>query len=261
MLDLVKSSSEVFEEYVNSFSGLSPGQQKNFDIKREHSLRVAENSLKLAQALKMEEQDRKTTFLAGMFHDTGRFSQLITYNTFNDAVSVDHASLSVEILREEGFLDMWTDKPSQDIIFYAIEHHNKLALPSKAEENQLLHARLLRDADKLDILKVITDYYTNKNQEPNHTLTWELPKANSVSPGVTKAVLSGKLVSKNEVKSELDVKIMQLSWIYDINFKASVEIILNNRYMEKIYSSLPKNDTVIDIYRKIKIFANNKLFE
>jgi len=57
------------------------------------------------------------------------------------------------------------------------------------------------------------------------------------------------------------VKIMQLSWIYDINFKASVEIILNNRYLEKIYSSLPKNDTVIDIYRKIKIFANNKLFE
>jgi hypothetical protein len=53
----------------------------------------------------------------------------------------------------------------------------------------------------------------------------------------------------------MDVKIMQLSWVFDINFKSSIEMIFQNRYLEKIYSSLPKNDTVIEIYRKIKVFA------
>jgi len=261
MKEWIKSSAEVLELYVKSFTELSSEQQRNFCIKKEHSLRVANNSLKLAEALKLDEQEKKIAYLTGMFHDIGRFNQLSEYNTFNDTTSVDHASLAVEILKEEKFLDKWAESHTRDIIFYAIEYHNKLELSLKAEELLLLHARLLRDADKLDILKVITDYYTDKNRVPNHTLTWELPAANSVSPGAAKAVLNGQLVSKNEVKSELDVKIMQLSWIYDINFKPTVEIILSNRYLEKIYSSLPKNDTVIDIYRKIKIFADNKLFK
>ncbi|HDR52816.1 MAG TPA: HD domain-containing protein [Mariniphaga anaerophila] len=199
MTDWVKSSKNALELYVNSFSGLTPEQQKNFDIKREHSFRVADTSLKLAEALNMDDQEKQTAYLTGIFHDIGRFRQLSVYNTFNDAVSEDHATLSVEILKEERFLDKWVDSHIQNTIFYAIEYHNKLALPSKAEEPLLLHARLLRDADKIDILKVITDYYTDKNRVPNHTLTWELPEANAVSSEVAKSVLAGKLVSKSEV--------------------------------------------------------------
>jgi hypothetical protein len=83
-------------------------------------------------------------------------------------------------------------------------------------------------------------------------LTWELPKSSQVSPGVIKEVLSGKMVTKKEVKNEADVKILQMSWVFDINYKYTVGQVFRNRYLEKIYDSLPKNDPVIEIYRKIK---------
>jgi hypothetical protein len=154
------------------------------------------------------------------------------------------------------------NEESRNLIFTTIIYHNKFELPRTLDNKEVIHARLLRDADKLDILKVLTDYYAGKNQSVNHMLTWELPKASpKVSDGVVKEVLAGKLVSKKEVKSETDVKIMQLSWIYDINYKTTVGMILRNRYFEKIYNSLPKNDQIFEIYRKIKVFAENKMME
>jgi hypothetical protein len=61
------------------------------------------------------------------------------------------------------------------------------------------------------------------------------------------------------VASELDVKIMQMSWVFDLNFKASVGYVLEKRYLEKIYESMSKSDRIIDIYRKVKVFTENKM--
>jgi len=260
MQDQEKSLIAFFESYVDSFTGLTPDQQNNFTIKKKHSLRVTDNARELANYLELDDEDKKVAFTAAIFHDIGRFKQLVDFNTFNDEVSADHAEFAVEILKEKGVLKNWNEE-LQHLVFVAIQLHNKLSIPKKITERELLHAKLLRDADKLDILKVLTDYYTDKNKPPNHTLTWELPTATKVSPRVAKEVLAGKLVSKSEVKSELDVKIMQLSWVYDINFKPSFEILFSNRFLEKIYSTLPKNDGIFDIYRKIKVFAENKLMK
>jgi putative nucleotidyltransferase with HDIG domain len=255
-----KYSVDLFNEYINSFSGLSSGQKKNFQIKIDHSFRVAENIKLLAESLKINKNDSKALFMAGLFHDIGRFKQLIEFNTFNDMKSVDHASYSAKIIEEKDLLNS-LDISLKELVLNAVRHHNKLELPGKMSERQLLFSRILRDADKIDILKVLTDYYLNKNREPNHTLTWELPAGDKVSPEAARDILSGKLVSREKVKNETDVKIMQLSWVYDLNFKVSFEIISQNRYLEKIYSTLSKNDTVIEIYRKIKVFAENKFLE
>ncbi len=256
----MKSPIDFLRAYISSFPGLTDEQSRNFEIKKEHSLRVAQNSLRLVDFLKLNKEDRKVAFLTGLFHDIGRFKQLFEFNTFHDAKSIDHADLGVQVLKEQKvFSELGHDL--QEIIFVAVKHHNKFEVPVNLADRELLHVQLLRDADKLDILKVLTDYYTRKNQPPNHTLTWELPSSDQVSPGVAKEVLDGKLVSKNEVKNETDVKIMQLSWVYDIHFKPSYELIFQNRFLEKIFNSLPKNNLVIEIYRKIKVFAENKLKE
>jgi putative nucleotidyltransferase with HDIG domain len=260
MEEWVKLSTDFFNDHVNSFTKLTEEQVRNFTIKKEHSFRVAEISEELATTLQLGNQDRRIARLAGLFHDMGRFKQLVDYNTFNDSQSVDHAEFSAEILKREEFLQK-IDCHEEELIYTTISLHNKFDLPKKLSERQLLHTRLLRDADKLDIFKVLTDYYTNLNSVPNHTLTWELPKGIEVSPAVKKAVLAGKLVAKRDVASEIDVKIMQLSWVYDINFKPTFEYLLKNRFLEKIYNTLPKKDIIIDIYRKVKVFAENKLLD
>ena len=258
MDDRYKLAAEFFETWLNLFSGLTEMQHRNFQIKRDHSLRVADNTVVLGNALKLSAKDIYLLYLAGLFHDIGRFKQLAEYNTFNDDISVDHAVCSVQIIEDESILDN-LDISEKELILQSVKLHNKFEIPRKLAARELLFINLLRDADKLDILKVLTDYYIDKNQEPNHTLTWELPKGVQVSPGVAQEVLAEKLVSKNKIMSQIDVKIMQMSWVYDLNFKPSYEIIFRNRFLEKIYQTLPKNDLIIKIYSRVKVFAENKL--
>lgn len=255
-----KTATDFIDAHVQSFDGLNDEQIRNFIIKKDHSFRVAKISEELAQSLELGKQNRRIAWLAGLFHDIGRFSQLVEYSTFNDVNSANHAEVSVDVLKKEEILRK-LECNEEELIYTAIRLHNKFELPKKLSERELLHARLLRDADKLDIYKVITDYYTVRNSSPNHTLTWDLPRGTDVSPEVRKEALAGKLVTKKEVVSEMDVKIMQLSWVYDINFKPTFEYLLQNRFLEKIYNTLPKKDIVIDIYRKVKVFAENKLLD
>lgn len=258
MEDWYQDAVSNFELYVNSFSGLTPEQQRNFQIKKEHTLRVASNARQLGEELELPADTLKAAVLAAVYHDIGRFHQIAEFSTLDDTTSTDHAELSVQIIKEKNFLGTETAE-IQEVVLSAVLYHNKFELPRTLKDVSLEVAKLLRDADKLDILRVLTDYYTAKNQPANHMLTWDLPKNPKVSPGVEKEIMAGKLVTRKEVASETDVKIMQLSWIYDINFKTSVELILRNRYLDKIYNSLSKNDQVFDIYRKVKVYAENKM--
>jgi response regulator RpfG family c-di-GMP phosphodiesterase len=245
-----------FNLYFNSFNGVTAEQKKNFNIKKDHSFRVADLCETLAIKLDWETDAINTAYFIGLFHDIGRFGQLLKYNTFNDFKSLDHAEYSAEIVESE-ILKTITIL-NKDAVLIAIKNHNKFELPKGLSETEMKFARLIRDADKLDILKVLTEYYTNRSSIPNHTLTWELPKGAAVSPAVVKEILAGKLVSKKNIVSELDVKIMQIAWVYDLNFKSSFEILVKNRFLESIYKTLPKTDSVIDIYRKVKMFVVNK---
>ncbi|QIA08909.1 HD domain-containing protein [Draconibacterium halophilum] len=247
-----------FNDYVDSFTGLSEDQLQNFEIKKNHSYRVADLALVLAKNMELNETEAHLAYLIGLYHDIGRFKQLKEYNTFNDSKSVDHAELAVEILKESDFFEN-LDEGQVELILLAIRQHNKLGLTKKMTDKERLFAKLIRDADKLDILRVITDYYTNPKTTPNHTLTWEMPKGGTVSKDVSKQILKGALVAKESITNELDIKVMQLSWVYDLNYRPSFELMMEKRYLEKIYNSMPKNDTVIEIYRKVKVFVENKL--
>lgn len=247
-----------YSTYCDSFKELTADQKKNFEIKKEHSLRVAGFCVQLADKLDFNSEEVKLAYFVGLFHDVGRYKQLVEFNTFNDAKSVDHAEYSVKIIKDEAILEKFGIE-QEDIVTTAILFHNKLSLPKKISEQEIRFAQLLRDADKMDILKVLTEYYSNKNAAPNHTLTWELPKGNSISSAVSKEVLAGKLVSKENVLSDIDVKIMQMSWVFDINFRPTFEYMLRKRFLENIYNTLPKNDTVIEIYTKVKVYSENKL--
>jgi putative nucleotidyltransferase with HDIG domain len=250
---------KCFNTYYETFEDLTEEQKKNFNIKKEHSYRVADLAQILGAKLGFEVEDIKLAYFIGLFHDIGRFRQLIEFGTFNDSVSVDHAEYSAEII-EKGIINN-LDNGQNNLVLTAIRNHNKFKLPENLSERELLFSNLIRDADKLDILMVLTTYYSNRNAVPNHTLTWELPKGKSISIPVVKENLAGKLVSKKNVVSEMDVKIMQMSWVFDINFRPSFEYLIRKRFLESIYATLPKSDTVIEIYRKVKVFAENKICE
>lgn len=259
MKESTSISIEWFNNYCNSFKDLTENQILNFRIKKEHSVRVAEIAFLLSDKLEWNEDDRQIAFIIGLLHDIGRFSQLIEFDTFHDEKSIDHAESGVKFLRSTNLFEI-LGISNKELVFAAIQNHNKFKIQDGLTGQELLHSKLLRDADKIDILRVLTEYYTQRKGSANHTLTWELQKGTTVSPAVAKEILAGKMVSKKNVLSEMDVKIMQLSWVYDFNFRPAFEYLVKNRYLENVYNSLPKNDLVIEIYRKIKVFTENKIY-
>jgi putative nucleotidyltransferase with HDIG domain len=258
MKELIGISTSWFNNYCNSFTELAEIQRLNFNIKKEHSLRVADIALYLSDKLEWTDDERQIAFLVGLLHDIGRFSQLVEFDTFNDEKSVNHAENGVKILKGENLFEQ-LNIGNKELVFAAILNHNKFKIQDGLTGQELLHAKLIRDADKMDIFRVLTEYYTKRSGTVNHALTWELPKGTNVAPAVAKEVLAGKMVSKKNVASEMDVKIMQLSWVFDLNFRPTFEYLVKNRYLESVYNSLPKNDLVIEIYRKIKVFTENKI--
>lgn len=258
MKELISISTDWFNNYCNSFKELTENQILNFRIKKEHSVRVAEIALLLSDKLEWTEEEKWIAYIIGLLHDIGRFSQLIEFDTFHDEKSVDHAEIAIKILNTTNVFEI-LNISNKELVFAAIQNHNKFRIQDGLTGQELLHSKLLRDADKLDILRVLTEYYTQRKGSVNHTLTWELQRGTSVSPAVVKEVMAGKMVSKKNVISEMDVKILQLSWVYDLNFRPTFEYLVKNRYLENVYNSLPKNDLVIEIYRKIKVFTENKI--
>jgi len=258
MKEWITISTNWFNNYCNLFTKLTESQQLNFAIKRDHSLRVADIALLLADKLEWTDEEKQIAFLIGLLHDIGRFSQVVEFDTFSDDKSIDHAENAVKILKEGNLFEVLNFE-NKELVFAAILNHNKFKISDGLTGQELIHAKLIRDADKMDIFKVLTEYYLKRNGKLNHTLTWELPKGTVVSPSVAKEVLAGKMVSKKNVASEIDVKIMQLSWVYDLNFRTTFEYLAKHRYLESVYNSLPKNDLVIEIYRKIKVYSENKI--
>ena len=95
MNEWYQSTVNEFESYVNSFAGLSPEQQRNFTIKKDHTLRVADNVRQLSASLSLTPGEEQAALIAAIFHDIGRFRQIAEYNTLNDFISIDHADLAV----------------------------------------------------------------------------------------------------------------------------------------------------------------------
>lgn len=249
-----------FEQYYNSFSNLTEEHTENFTIKHDHSYRVSDLCLVLAEKLGLGNDEVELAYITGLLHDIGRFKQLIEYGTFNDAKSINHAELSVEVIEQNALLNGFETEEKEAVLF-AIENHNKKQMEKAPSELSETLGKIIRDADKLDILKVLTDYYSKPGSKANHTLTWEMPSGITVSPNVKKNALDEELVEKADIQNQIDIKIMQMSWIFDINFKPSVEHLMKNRFLEKIYQSMSKSDTVIEIYRKVKVYAENRILE
>jgi hypothetical protein len=45
---------------------------------------------------------------------------------------------------------------------------------------------------------------------------------------------------------------------FDLNYKFTFRLISEKQYIQKIYETLPKRDQIIDAYRGIKLFVENK---
>lgn len=152
MLIDIKKTKQEFKRYVENYN---PKDEK-IKIKINHIERVAEISKKIAQNLKLSEEEIQLAELIGLLHDIGRFEQIRLYNTFNDKDSINHGEFAVKILFEDGLIRKFIETDKYDkIIKLAIVNHNRTYIEEGLTERELLHAKIIRDADKTDIYSVL----------------------------------------------------------------------------------------------------------
>ena len=150
MIDL-KKARLAFKDYINSYENQNdPG----FNLKVVHTYHVVDNAIMIAKELGLSEEDINLAGLIAILHDIGRFDELKNLKKF-DSVGNDHAMFASKILFDEGLINNFIDNDKyNDIIKKAIENHNKKSIDEGLSNKELLHAKIIRDADKLDNYRV-----------------------------------------------------------------------------------------------------------
>ena len=222
----------------------------------DHIGRVVENSRILAESLDLSEDEKCLAEIAALFHDIGRLWVLL-HNSSELNIS-DHAEASIEYLKSSDLFSQ-LDESTQHIVIQVIKNHNKPEIPQKEGDTILFYIKLLRDADKLDVWRATSDYITRKSGKPNMVNDLDLSEKAVVTSSFCKIITDGGIPDKSDLVTINDFVIFQMSWVFDLHFKKSFQILNQKQYIRHLYDSLPKNDSVIEIYRMIRIYIENRI--
>ncbi|MDY6986827.1 MAG: HD domain-containing protein [Thermodesulfobacteriota bacterium] len=243
-----------FSEYVQTFRTGDREQTRGIDLKDEHTRRVCTAILDIGKSLSLEPEKLCLAETMALFHDVGRFEQFARYRTFSDKDSEDHAMLGIRILHKHGVLKN-VAQPTRNLILRVISYHNRLGLPKRETEECLFFTKLLRDADKVDIWRVVTEHYGEKEEERNGAIDLGLPHRPEISDEVCADLLAGKIVRLESLKTVNDFKVLQMAWVYDVNFPRTFQLILERGYLEMIRDALPASVKVSEIYSAVRSYV------
>jgi len=235
---------DAFDKYVSNYD------LNNSDIKLKynHSYRVMKLQEKYAKLLGFNDEDIELARVIGLLHDIGRFEQLRVYKTYDDSKSIDHADYSCVQLFEKGEIKRFVSNEEwYPIIEFAIKNHNKLVLENNKNERAMMHAKLIRDTDKIDIL-----YLLGYLKELDVT-----PTKDKIHKKVLDDFYNHKVVAKRDVKNLNDHIVLQYSFIYDINYEICLpEMKKNLGY----YHDLQKNNKILDdVYKLAMKYIEERL--
>lgn len=227
-----------FSEYVRSFYSEDPDIQAHVKLKEDHTARVCERMSELAESLAISPEQQFLAEMVALFHDVGRFQQYTKYRTFNDFLSEDHACLGVRILQEKGVLKGLPDL-QQTLVHKAVRYHNGREIPQDNEDAVFL-ARMIRDADKLDILEMLT----NDDELFRMLPMPEYGGMQQVSAGTVEYILQGKVARFEQIRTAADLMLFRMSWLFDMNFSWTFRKVLEREYLEKMASQLPRTTEI-----------------
>ena len=247
-----------FNDYVKTFYSDDEQTNHNIELKLKHTYRVCLEMDRLADHLKLEAKMQKLAAISALFHDLGRFEQYARYKTFVDKVSENHAQLGIKVIKKLNLLEKLPEDEAQMVID-AIANHNKAEISNNLNPDSLLLAKMLRDADKLDIWRVVTEYYHQAHINRNRSLELDLPDNDEVSDAVLNDIMAGKNVRNTELRTLNDFKLLQMAWVFDLNFNYSIEQLRNRGYLDIIKDAIRSKIHADMVMTRIDKSISNRL--
>ena len=232
-----------FSDYVAGFYTDDPANNSTIRLKEKHTEQVCQNMIFLGNALGLSDKDMILAEIMGLFHDVGRFKQFAVYGTFRDADSENHAMIGLRQMAAHKVLS-GCNRDEKRWIAKAIAFHNAMTIPEDQDERTLFFIRMLRDADKLDIWRVFIDYYKVRDKQVNAAVEIGLPDNPDFSPRIIAALNNGCFARIQDLKTLNDFKLLQISWVFDLNFAPSFQAVKELEYIEKIEATLPHSKEI-----------------
>lgn len=228
----------MFNQYVKTFDF----KEEKIRNKFHHTYRVVEYAEKIAESIGAGIFKTK---LCALFHDIGRFNQWKNYQTFIDGNSVDHGDLGYQVINEE-----FSDIPNKNLVLFTTKNHNKLTIDENNDSEAELYTKIVRDADKLDImieqLNKITDNKFDLKEE------------------LVNSILKNEMVKNEYIESEVDDMLRLLCFVFDINFKYTIKYLLDKKIIENKIHLLEcyiENDNLEKIKNHLLEYMNKRVEE
>jgi len=201
---------DFFEEYTSKYDKELSG----ISLKYNHSFRVVKKTEQVAKSIKFNKKDMELVRVCALLHDIARFEQYTKYKHFNDSKSFDHGDKGAEILKENGI--------TNEIILDAVKYHNKYEIPKDINKTNKKFLKVVRDADKIDIL----EHQGEVCKTDNYTIPQELKDY----------FINQKSMGRNikvHPEGNIIAILRMLAFIYDLNYKESFRMIKEKDLINK----------------------------
>jgi putative nucleotidyltransferase with HDIG domain len=248
------SLTKWFHEYAQSFKDHQPDLPFAIRLKLNHSLRVAHDMEQIATELGWPTEDVRTAKALGLLHDVARFSQFAEYGTFHDPRSINHGERGWQICLEMKLLADCSTEDQQRIL-EGVRYHNRREIPPEAHPDALRFIKLIRDADKLDIFKIV-DTAIEKNQfRDNPEILLHVEIDGPPNPVVLDELEQTRSASYKNLKTLADFMLVQLFWVYDLNYAPAIRRYHERQTLDHIAKRLPDTDRIRKIIQEARSYV------
>lgn len=265
---MLEELARLYDAYVDTYRDENGELPVMMRLKRVHTGFVVKNAEAIADGEGFTDAEREVSLAAALLHDTGRYEQLRRYDTFRDSESVDHAVFSHAIVKEKGWMERVLEKSKsevvvvqwRDAILKAVLYHNRRDLPEGMDPLTEAAAHTVRDADKLDIFRVLEDQVEHTDWKGDSRAFWNLSVSAPPNPVVVECIEKGQPVDYQNIKSLSDFVLIQVGWmISGIHFATARRLCRERNhlaYRRKFLHQLtdsPAIDRVCDIAERVLV--------
>lgn len=250
----IRPHEEWFRAYAAAERAREQENPAPLELKEQHTAGV----LRHARAIVAEEDfspaETRAALLAALYHDVARFEQYRLFRTFRDPLSRNHGQWGVCILKKEARLAAETPEIRR-LTLAAVGLHNRYALPAQLPEPFWRVTCVVRDADKLDILRVM-DTNLHHPDAATRTAVLSLPDTPGLySSRVLEDALANRVAAYADLSSVNDFRVLLGTWFNDLHFTASRRSFLQEGHARRLVEELPQDDA----YGTVRAHLLNRL--
>lgn len=241
-----------FLAYADGYLAKAGLMRQMMELKREHCAFVARNCRELAQLLSWSEADINQAEALGLLHDIGRFPQLEEYGTFMDARSINHGERGWQAVQESDILAE-IDPAQHAAVLNAVRYHNARNIPDDLPVAHVRWLKLIRDADRLDIYRVVHDAIVYDKLEDHPEIGLGLTLEGDPCPEVLESILNGEAPAYTDLKSFNDFLLLILGWINLMGYPQTLQMMRKRGVIDWFTARLPLDiDEVRHLVNKLR---------